>query len=202
MPVPDVRVQLKLAGEQALEETTDASGAARFLLPDAGKARCLSVTASREGYVPLAIPWVYTATSPTPPDRLLFQMEKGTTISGHVVDQDQSPVADATVVVWVASATRSRINGSKSGWRRPKPMRTVAGHSRTCQRHRTLWRWDHITISSLRTSPRTGRRRSCRSWHPATGRRSSAFGAGRGSKGLWSAPTVDRCRGPRSSTGA
>ena len=93
---------MKLEGEQDLNDTTDASGAARFLLPDAAKMRYLRVTASREGYVPLTILWNYKATSPTPPDRLLFQMEKATTISGRVVDQDQHLVADATVVLWVS----------------------------------------------------------------------------------------------------
>ena len=102
VPVPYVRLQLKLDGEKTLEQTTNASGTARFLLPDTGMLRHLRVTAFREGYVPLSIPWEYKATSPTPPDRLLFQMEKGTTISGRVVDQDRDPVADATVVVFVS----------------------------------------------------------------------------------------------------
>jgi protocatechuate 3,4-dioxygenase beta subunit len=101
-PVPDVRLQFKIASGETLEITTDASGAARLLLPDAGKTRYFNVRASREGFVPLAIPWHYTATSPTPPEHLLFQMEKGAGISGRVLDQDQQPIADATVVIRVS----------------------------------------------------------------------------------------------------
>jgi peroxiredoxin/protocatechuate 3,4-dioxygenase beta subunit len=102
-PVRGVRLQMKLDGTQAtLGQTTSASGSARFLLQDAAKPRYLRVTATREGYVPLRISWDYKTTSPTPPDRLLFQMEKATTIRGRVVDEHLEPVADATVVVWVS----------------------------------------------------------------------------------------------------
>lgn len=100
-PAPNVRLELRLRGGKTLEETTDASGAARFLLPDAGKVRHFVITASREGFVPQVIPWDYKVTSPTPPEHLVFQLEKGRIISGLVVDQDGNPVTDATVVVAV-----------------------------------------------------------------------------------------------------
>jgi thiol-disulfide isomerase/thioredoxin/protocatechuate 3,4-dioxygenase beta subunit len=124
-PVPDVRLQLSLLGGKTFSQVTDASGEARFVLSDAGDVRYLLVRASREGFVPQAIHWDYKPNAPTPPERLLFQMEKGTTMGGRVVDEDKNPVAGATVVVsvrkkypksnqWVAisfSPTRADANG-------------------------------------------------------------------------------------------
>ena len=56
--------------------------------------------ATREGFVPLGINWSYDyPKSVTPPERLLFQMERATTISGRVVDQDQNPLAGGTVFI-------------------------------------------------------------------------------------------------------
>ena len=43
-----------------------------------------------------------TANSPCRPIDFLFQMEKATTVSGRVVDQDEKPVAGATVVIEVS----------------------------------------------------------------------------------------------------
>lgn len=126
-PVADVRVRLKLAGEKTLEGTTDATGAVRLVLPDVGKPRFLSATASRAGFVPLAIRWSRSSASPTPPDRLLFQMEKATAIGGLVVDQDQRPIADATVAVrvvkrypkseqWIDVSYETTTTGADGRW--------------------------------------------------------------------------------------
>jgi RNA polymerase sigma factor (sigma-70 family) len=81
------------------ESTTDASGNARFALPDATAVQYLHVTASRDGLVPVAITWRPDASSRTSPDRFLFQMEEATTVGGRVLDQDEQPVAGATVVI-------------------------------------------------------------------------------------------------------
>ena len=97
-PMADVRLEFSTgSGLAKIPAKTDASGAAQFSHPAEG--RYFFVSASREGFVPQAIRWDYASSAPTPPDRLLFQMEKATTIAGRVVDQDQKPVAGATVVV-------------------------------------------------------------------------------------------------------
>ena len=98
-PVPEVRLQFSTRQVSKHPATTDGSGTARFVLP-AGT-RYLYVDAARDGFVPLAIRWDHQSSSPTPPDHLLFQMEKATTIGGRVLDQDQHPVAGATVVITV-----------------------------------------------------------------------------------------------------
>ena len=64
--------------------------------------RYFFVGASRDGLVPQAIRWDLRLELPVPPDHLLFQMEKATTVAGRVVDQDQKPIAGATVVVDVS----------------------------------------------------------------------------------------------------
>ena len=100
-PVPDVRLEFSAgSGSSKIPATTDASGAARFSRPVG--MRYFYVRAAREGFVPLAFRWDYDPASPTPPDRLLFQMEQATAISGRVVDQDQKPLAGETVVVKVS----------------------------------------------------------------------------------------------------
>jgi RNA polymerase sigma factor (sigma-70 family) len=97
-PVPDVQLEFRLGGgSKEIPAATAASGTAQF--SHAADIRYFYVSASREGFVPQAIRWDSDASSPKPPDRLLFQMEKGTTISGRVVDQDHRPVAGATVIV-------------------------------------------------------------------------------------------------------
>ena len=107
-PVPDVRLEFSLGGgSKKVPATTAASGTAQF--SHAADIRYLYVSASREGFVPQAIRWDSDAASPKPPDHLLFQMEKATTISGRAVDQDEKPVAGATVLVDVAKGyPRSR----------------------------------------------------------------------------------------------
>jgi peroxiredoxin/protocatechuate 3,4-dioxygenase beta subunit len=100
-PVPDVAFELRVADEHKLRATTNASGIARFefTLPESSSHRFFSIQAHREGLVPLASRWIHASSSPAPPDRLLFQMEKATTIRGRVVDQNNQPVSDAVVVV-------------------------------------------------------------------------------------------------------
>ena len=75
-------------------------------VPDLGGSWYFNVTASRAGFVPLVISWSQNPRSPEPPDPFRFQMEKAVTIGGRVLDQDQRPVAGATVV----------IKGAKSGY--------------------------------------------------------------------------------------
>ena len=105
-PVPSVRLEFSIGrGLKKISATTAASGTAQF--SHAADIRYFFIGATREGFVPQAIRWDYDSSSPTPPDRLLFQMEKATTISGRVVDQDQKPIAGATVVVDVKKAYRN-----------------------------------------------------------------------------------------------
>lgn len=104
-PVPDVRLEFSTGhGSKKISAATAASGTAQF--SPAADLRYFYISATREGFVPQAIRWDYDSKSPTPPARLLFQMEKATTISGRVVDQDQKPIAGATVVVDVKKGYR------------------------------------------------------------------------------------------------
>jgi RNA polymerase sigma factor (sigma-70 family) len=97
-PTPDVLIELRtLASEPKPSARTGASGTARLSIP--ADTRYLYLTASREGFVPLGIRWERDAGSTTPPDHLLFQMDRATTIGGRVVDQDRKPIAGATVVI-------------------------------------------------------------------------------------------------------
>ena len=100
-PVPGVRLEFSLGrGSKKVEATTDGSGIAQFSHPADG--RYFFVSATREGYVSQAIRWDYDANAPAAPDRLLFQMEKATTVGGRVLDQDRKPMAGATVVIDVS----------------------------------------------------------------------------------------------------
>ena len=94
-PVPDVQVHLVAsATESKPSAATDASGSVRLSIPNASNIKWMKAFATREGFVPLGINWSYDyPKSVTPPERLLFQMERATTISGRVVDQDQNPLA-------------------------------------------------------------------------------------------------------------
>ena len=107
-PVPNVRLEFSTSGgSQKIPASTAASGTVQFT--HSADIRYFYISASREGFVPQANRWVYDSSSHTPPDRLLFQMEKATTISGRVLDQDQKPIAGATVVVDVSKGyPRSR----------------------------------------------------------------------------------------------
>ena len=107
-PIPGVQLEFSLGrGSRKIAEATDASGTARF--SHASDIRYFYVSASRDGMVPQAIRWDYNANSAAVPDRLLFQMEKATTVSGRVVDPDQKPVAGATVIIDVSKGySRSR----------------------------------------------------------------------------------------------
>ena len=102
-PLPGVALKLSVAGGVKLEAATDVNGIARFeyAFPGSSNRGFFTVTARRAGLVPLAIHWNQTPPSPTPPERLRFDMEKATTISGRVIDQDSHPMADAVVVVSV-----------------------------------------------------------------------------------------------------
>jgi RNA polymerase sigma factor (sigma-70 family) len=101
-PIPGVRFELSGWGgpDVKTSATSDASGAARCSLPV--DVPYLYVGASREGFVPQAIRRDHDANEPAPPDHLLFQMERATTVRGRVVDQDGKPIAGATVMIDVS----------------------------------------------------------------------------------------------------
>ncbi len=107
-PVPGVRLEFSLGrGSKKVEAATDGSGIAQFSHP--ADARYFFVSATREGYVSQAIRWDYDANAPAAPDRLLFQMDKTTTVGGRVIDQDRKPMAGATVIIDVSKGyPRSR----------------------------------------------------------------------------------------------
>ncbi len=100
-PIPDVKIAFKLGQDRSLKAKTDPTGSALVELPVGGDLPYFSVTASREGFVPIANRWIKSGSKPRAPDHFLFQMEKATTVGGRVLDQTRQPVADATVVVEV-----------------------------------------------------------------------------------------------------
>ena len=102
-PVKGVLFKLSVPGGMKIEASSDADGIARFryTFPEATGGHSFFITAHRDGLVPLAARWIEESSSSTPPDRLLFQTEKGTTISGRVLDQDGQPLAGAVVVASV-----------------------------------------------------------------------------------------------------
>jgi thiol-disulfide isomerase/thioredoxin/protocatechuate 3,4-dioxygenase beta subunit len=100
-PVKDVLFELSVAGGKKFEASSDAGGIACFeyTFPDATGLGFFSITARRDGLVPLAARWIQESPTSRPPDRLLFQTEKGTAIGGRVIDQDDRPLAGAVVIV-------------------------------------------------------------------------------------------------------
>ena len=105
-PVKDVHFKLSVAGGMKIEASSDSDGIARFeyTFPEATGRRSFHITAQRDGLVPLAARWLQDSAAPTPPEHLLFQTEKGTTISGRVLDQDSQPLSGAVVVASVRKA--------------------------------------------------------------------------------------------------
>ena len=101
VPIADLSLDFRMAGDMKLHATTDANGRARFVyeLPEVIDRRSFFVTAHRAGLVPLAARWVHQSTSSTPPKRLLFLTEKATTISGRVLDEEGWPLGNARAVV-------------------------------------------------------------------------------------------------------
>ncbi len=97
-PIPEAQVECAYLGAK-ITATTDAYGTARVTITELAGSYYLNVRASRAGFVPLVLSWSRTPRSPAPPDRFRFQMEKGVTVGGRVLDQDQRPVAGATVVI-------------------------------------------------------------------------------------------------------
>jgi peroxiredoxin/protocatechuate 3,4-dioxygenase beta subunit len=100
-PVKDVLFKLSVAGGEKFEAKSDADGTAHFeyTFPEGKGSGFFSVTARHDGLVPLWTRWIQESPASMPPERLLFQMEKGTAISGRVIDQDDRPLAGAVVVV-------------------------------------------------------------------------------------------------------
>lgn len=99
--VPDVSVTLWSPDGEKSRATTDAKGEARFDFPLPEKRRFFSLSADREGLVPMFYRWSQAADSPAPPDRVLLRMENATAIGGRVLDEDGQPLPDAVVVVSV-----------------------------------------------------------------------------------------------------
>jgi peroxiredoxin len=102
-PVKDVLFKMSVADGKKFEAKSDADGIARFeyTFPEGTGSGFFSITARRDDLVPLAARWIQESPTSRPPDRLLFQTEKGTAIDGCVIDQDDRPLAGAVVVVSV-----------------------------------------------------------------------------------------------------
>jgi peroxiredoxin len=102
--IPGVAVKLHFGRDTKLEAATDPGGHARFQyrFPESDRRRgFFTITAHRDGLVPLVTRWTQSPSDAAPPERLVFEMEKATTIRGRVVDEKGQPLADAVVVVSV-----------------------------------------------------------------------------------------------------
>ncbi len=98
-----VRVTLRTWNpDKRTTASTDASGIARFQV--AADCRYLVLHAEREGFVPAFIRWGPLDGAEPMPQQFRFAMEKAITISGKVVDQNNLPLAGATVVIDVDRA--------------------------------------------------------------------------------------------------
>ena len=181
-----------------LTSSTDASGTARFSLT--GEVRDLYLYARRPGFVPQAIRWDYNANSPALPDKFLFHMEKATTASGRVVDQDEKPVAGATVIIKVSKRIRSLGSGLISSGSRLRPTPTAAGHFPASRRSLTQSSWRPITAAISRNTIVTAWTSSSRSLRPRWIGDTSPSAAVRRSRSRFGRPQASRLRTPRSST--
>ena len=167
--VSNVSLTLKLADDVKLPATTSTEGVARFeySLPDAITRRYFYLTAHREGLVPFSARWIYAATSPTPPDHLLFLTEKATTIGGRVLDEDGQPLADAVVVVsvkksyprsdqWVNVDAESIRTGADGRWSlnnapaQPDSVEIAAYHYLCLNEHSAYMQQPFKPLSALR----------------------------------------------------
>ncbi len=170
-PITGIRLEFSTGGgSKKIPAATDATGTAQFSHP--ADVRYFFVRASREGLVPQAIQWVYESSAPMPPDYLLFQMEKATTISGQVLDQDQKPLAGATVVVdvaklyprsrqWVAIKDASTKTDANGCWSfasvpaRPDSVKLAAYHYLYLNEHSFYLCEDFKPLSALRDGTAT-----------------------------------------------
>lgn len=99
--VPGVSLALAVPVGESLRAITDANGEARFKFSLPEGRRYFSLSAERDGLVPLFYRWLHGADSPAPPNRILLQTEKATAIGGRVLDEDGRTLADAVVVASV-----------------------------------------------------------------------------------------------------
>ncbi len=102
-PVKGVVFKLNVAQGMKIDGSSDSNGIARFdySFPETSRHHSFYITSRGDGLVPLVTQWFPDNDSEKPPERILIQTEKGTTIGGRVVDQDNRPLAGATVVVTV-----------------------------------------------------------------------------------------------------
>jgi peroxiredoxin/protocatechuate 3,4-dioxygenase beta subunit len=168
-PVAGVSFKLILPSGANLQATTKADGIARFqyALPESPGRRYFSLRAHRAGLVPAGARWTYAPTSPTPPAHLRFWMEKATTISGRVLDQDSQPLSSAVVVVtvkksypqsqqWVDVGLESAETDEKGRWsfssvpERPDSLEIAAYHYLCLTEHAAFYPEPFEPLSALR----------------------------------------------------
>jgi peroxiredoxin/protocatechuate 3,4-dioxygenase beta subunit len=167
--VPNVSVVMRLDGAKKLHAATDKAGIARFqyTLPESTGRRFFSLTARRKGLVPLAARWIHASSSPTPPDRLRFQMEKATAITGRVLDENDQPLSDAVVVVsvkkrypksqqWVAVSDESTKTDAHGRWsftnvpEQPDSVELATYHDRCLTEHAAFYLEPFKPLGALR----------------------------------------------------
>ena len=88
--------------------TTGPDGRAVITLP-AQPLEYLHVKTSLDGWVPMSLHWSKTKSADRPPQTIVIQMERATSIGGRLVDDAGQPVANASVVLHV----QKQYRGSK-----------------------------------------------------------------------------------------
>jgi len=170
MPIPAVQLLLSVPSTRLShpKATTDASGSARFSLADGTDIKWMKAFATRDGFVPLGIMWSYNyPSSVAPPDHVHFRMEKATTISGRVLDQDQNPLAGATVFVsaskryprseqWVAVGYETVATDASGRWsfsgvpEQPDAIELAAHHPLCLSEHASFQEKKFTPLAALR----------------------------------------------------
>ena len=140
---------IRVRGERATRMGSHASNT-RFPRRPA-RAHTFSITARREGLVPLVARWIEETLPSEPPDRLLFQTEAGTDPQRSRSRPGRSAIAGAVVV---ASVSKKVIPGPSSGSTSmaspSRPTRKAAGPWAACRNGRIRSTLRPTTIS---TSP-------------------------------------------------
>lgn len=97
-PMANVALELSACYMKTVTGTTDAQGRATMEVPE--KARDgFGLMAKADGYVRSYISWQPASMKPLSPvpQEFKFKMEKGVAIGGRILDQDEKPIAGATV---------------------------------------------------------------------------------------------------------
>ena len=99
-PLPNVHIQLFDHTNDALATSGATSPQGKLTLHyPPGITSVVQLTAESPGYVPIRHTWIRTLPSDPAPDHFLLHLEKAITVGGRVLDTDNNPLPNATVLV-------------------------------------------------------------------------------------------------------